>query len=175
MRVCRQPWSSIMSLLHMHARRAAVRCTSRAHDSCDQQTRPAGHWRSLQSSQPQPHVDRQQLRRGGESSASATTRRTQLRLVPCSAVVSETQTEATSERQTESTGEGARRHTPFQQLGVDARLVVRRFPSLGITEAGVYHVAILNLAGHSNGEMQPLCFWCRLSRLAVLIAGTASV
>jgi hypothetical protein len=174
MRVCRQPWCSVMSLLHMHARRVAVRCTSGAHGNYVQQTRPAGHWRSLQSSQSQPYVDRQQLRRGGESSASATTRRTQLRLVPYSAVVSETQTEATSEGQTESVSAGARRHTPFQQLGVDARLVVRRSSSLGITEA-VHHVAILKLAGQSKGEMEPLWFRCQFSRLAVLIAGTASV
>lgn len=164
MRICSQPWCSVMSLLHMHARRAAVRCTSRPHDSRVQQTRFAGHGRSPQSSQPQSHVDRQQLRRGGESSASAATRRTQLRLVSCSAVVSEIQTEATSEGQIESTDAGGRRHTPFQQLGVDARLVVRRSSSLGITKARVHQVATSGLAGKPRSKVEPLWVRCWSSR-----------
>ena len=157
MRVCRQPWSSVMSLLHMHVRRAAVRCTSGAHENYVQQTRSAERGRSLQLSQPQPYLDRQQLRRGGESSASAATRRTQLRLVSRSAVVSETQTEATSEGQTESMGAGARRHTPFEQLGVDARLVVRR-SFFSWHHRGGPPCGHRKLAGQSKGKMEPPVF-----------------
>jgi hypothetical protein len=51
-------------------------------------------------------------------------------------------------------GAGARRHTPFEQLGVDTRLVVRR-SFFSRHHRGGPPCAILKLAGQNKGEMEP--------------------